>query len=896
MIGKRVVAILLTLATGCVAEAADELGVATAAATAAEADATVAAGRFHSCKLDDDGSVACWGRNNYGQLGVGAIGGETPSPLRVLDIDTAVGVVAGDYHTCALLADGTVRCWGLNSAGQLGDGTTATRSLPVAVSGISTAANLGTGSYHTCATLEDGKVSCWGHNTYGQLGNGTTVKSSVPVAVGGTITIFGKSFFWPLIGAEEVDGGRYSTCARMATGAVQCWGRNQQGQLGVGDTSQRTTPTPVSGIDSAISLSVGMYHACAGTSADNRTWCWGWNAYGQLGDATTTRRTTPVPVKDMPFPGILMPIAATTTLAAGGYHSCFVGAYNRVACAGRNDYGQSGHDPGEPADKYAAATSLYGVDLDAGTLHTCVRTPADDIVCFGSDAFGQLGPNQLCPEVPTLAIGTVAGADVFERFDDHNRIVYASGTHVTATLRTSECARVSAVTFGGVPVGTAADPDGGTRWYEVMSQTVNGDGTKDIAVRLHFANRGNGASFRVAFEVESPSGEVAGDELVLATVRGINETRGRVHLPAAELNNIILGAIFDKFGDSNRFERSGRDVYDFEYENLDLSFDESGIGLFFAAHADLVEGTVDEGGLCDPRISGYAKFKLVVADGGIGVDWVVHPDTDVDTPILCDAVALLGLVSALLDDIVIDGIVERQLEKRIARLGGSCPGGDCSAIASIIHFDGGIEIELAQPLTTVTIDVPYDSDAIDDPDAAADPMLRGIAIPTDEPHAVVAGGLAEACIGGGGSGPCELRTIGAGGLFNWSGETVIPTPWPSCEYPPCPYYEGRHQAWLAQQGLGRYPEQLPMPSFEVGAVVARAFVRTGESYASEPVRYAGTPCDVPETGGDEARLAFGRNEHPRADGNPNGTGDAEVTLVFLGVPALGDDVPDCKTE
>jgi alpha-tubulin suppressor-like RCC1 family protein len=129
------------------------------------------------------GGVDCWGLNTSGQLGNGTTTGNTGAPVAVSGITNATAITARHSHTCALLATGGVDCWGDNGFGKLGNGTTTTSSTPVAVSGITNATAVAAGYYHTCALLATGGAACWGYNYFGQLGNGTTTDSSTPVGV-----------------------------------------------------------------------------------------------------------------------------------------------------------------------------------------------------------------------------------------------------------------------------------------------------------------------------------------------------------------------------------------------------------------------------------------------------------------------------------------------------------------------------------------------------------------------------------------------------------------------------------------------------------------------------------------------------------------------------------------
>ena len=148
---------------------------------------SVSAGVSHTCAVLSGGTVKCWGRGSYGQLGDGSTTSTQSTPVSVSSISTATSVSAGYRHTCAVLSGGTVKCWGYGSYGQLGDGsTTSTQSTPVSVSGISTATSVSAGYWHTCVVLSGGTVKCWGYGSYGQLGDGSTTSSqTTPVGVFG---------------------------------------------------------------------------------------------------------------------------------------------------------------------------------------------------------------------------------------------------------------------------------------------------------------------------------------------------------------------------------------------------------------------------------------------------------------------------------------------------------------------------------------------------------------------------------------------------------------------------------------------------------------------------------------------------------------------------------------
>jgi len=204
-----------------------------------DAQARLAAGSGHTCQVNDDGTVRCWGSNSSGQIGDGTSGTNRRIPVPVSGLTNAVAIAAGGSHTCALLASGTVSCWGLNGDGRLGDGTQTDRPTPVPVSGLFNAVAIATGGRHSCALLASGTARCWGSNNRGQLGDGgggldIRRLTSVPVILENAVGI-----------AALAD----HTCALLGNGSGVCWGDNSQGQLGDGTHGldiRRLTPVPVS--------------------------------------------------------------------------------------------------------------------------------------------------------------------------------------------------------------------------------------------------------------------------------------------------------------------------------------------------------------------------------------------------------------------------------------------------------------------------------------------------------------------------------------------------------------------------------------------------------------------------------------------------------------------------
>jgi alpha-tubulin suppressor-like RCC1 family protein len=249
----------------------------------------VSGGDFYTCALLSGGGIDCWGENGFGELGDGTFT-ERTTPVAVHGITNATEVTAGALSTCALLSGGSIDCWGYNGFGELGTGSTVPEysPTPVAVKGITNAVAVSAvGDFYTCALLSGGTIKCWGDNEDGELGNGTTVNSSTPVQVTG------------ITSAAGVVAGAFHTCAWLVAATAYCWGENYFGELGNGTTVNSSTPVQVSGITSAAGVTAGTSHTCArliGGSID----CWGENLDGQLGNGTTTNSSTPVAVSGLP--------------------------------------------------------------------------------------------------------------------------------------------------------------------------------------------------------------------------------------------------------------------------------------------------------------------------------------------------------------------------------------------------------------------------------------------------------------------------------------------------------------------------------------------------------------------------------------------------------------------
>ncbi len=360
--------------TGGAAGVSGAAGSAGMAGSAGSGVSALSAGFLHTCAIWSN-TIRCWGDNSTGALGDGSTNQrDTPTPVVGLSVGIQA-VSAGGFHTCVLTSGGGLKCWGENTEGQLGDGTTSDSDSPVDVVGSSSGfTTLGAGSKHTCAVTTGGGVRCWGGNDNGSLGDGTTTSHHAPAdVVGLNATVV------------AVSAGSYHTCAVTVGGGLKCWGNNVWGQLGDGTKTQRTEPADVVGLSTGVqAVSARGFHTCAVTT-NHALKCWGDNGTGQLGDGTTTASSTPVDVT-----GLTSSVAA---VGAGTDHTCAFRMAGSLQCWGLNDDGELGDgsnsDQHLPVDVVGLGSGVSAVT--AGAHHTCALTSTGGLKCWGNNTCGQLG-------------------------------------------------------------------------------------------------------------------------------------------------------------------------------------------------------------------------------------------------------------------------------------------------------------------------------------------------------------------------------------------------------------------------------------------------------------------------------------------------------------------------
>jgi alpha-tubulin suppressor-like RCC1 family protein len=359
---------------------------------------SVAAGFFHSAALLADGTVRAWGGNTEGQLGNGTIT-TTNVPVQVSGLEGASALACGWTHTLAVVAQSTGLAWGSNGNGKLGNnGEGGTyewniHSTPVKVNSLSGLADVAAGEHYSLGLLADGTVWAWGYNEWGQLGDGTTTERHTPVQV-----MLDPGLGTPLTDVTAISAGYAHSMALRSDGTVWMWGWNGVGQLGDG-TEEWVRHSPVqvmldpgSGtpLTDVTAIAAGMSHSMA-RGADGTVWAWGANYHGRLGDGTTTQRNTPVQVKQGSEP-----LSGVTSIAAGGAHSMALAADGSVWVWGSNSDGQLGD--GTTTQRTTAVKTMHDAEplsgvsaIAAGLSHSMALSADGTVWAWGSNGNGQLG-------------------------------------------------------------------------------------------------------------------------------------------------------------------------------------------------------------------------------------------------------------------------------------------------------------------------------------------------------------------------------------------------------------------------------------------------------------------------------------------------------------------------
>lgn len=355
----------------------------------------ISGGQAHTCAVNGVGGALCWGLNANGQLGRGSRV-DSLVPVAVSGLSSGVTAIsAGANHTCAV-AGGAAKCWGANDRGQLGNGTTTESTAPVTVSGLGSGViAIAAGNGYSCAITTAGAAKCWGANDRGQLGNGTTDASRVPVDVIGLTSG---------VSQISVGSGMFShTCAVTSAGAALCWGANGDAELGDGSDYDSFEPIGVYALNSGVaSIDVGNSHTCAVTTAGAAK-CWGYNAYGQIGDGTDFQAWVPTAVTGLS--------SGVRRISAGMDRTCAVTTAGATRCWGYNGDGELGNGTTTNSKVPVAVSGLTSgtATVADGDYQGCATTYTGVARCWGSNGFGQIGNNTTNSSLTPVGVSGLTG-------------------------------------------------------------------------------------------------------------------------------------------------------------------------------------------------------------------------------------------------------------------------------------------------------------------------------------------------------------------------------------------------------------------------------------------------------------------------------------------------------
>ncbi|MBU1241834.1 hypothetical protein KKD52_08940 [Myxococcota bacterium] len=330
-----------------------------------------AGGSFASfCAIDVSSKAWCWGHGALGTLGNGTSAASTIPSLTSGNYNFIQIPSGGDGHFCGLISGGTIRCWGRNDSGQIGDNSTINRNVPTLASSAYAFTQVASGYYHNCALTTSNNILCWGGNGDGQLGTANNTDYRVPTSINGFYTY------------SAVAAGGTHTCALDTAGKAWCWGYNGFGQLGNNSTTSATSRVAVNGTLVFSKIYAGGGVSC-GITTGGATYCWGQGTYGQLGRGSTTNSSIPVLVSGS---------HAFERLALYGAHVCGITTAGALYCWGYNNVGQVGvGNLLNQTTPQRITSSLTYTNVGVGAYATCAVESAGGLWCWGENSNSQLG-------------------------------------------------------------------------------------------------------------------------------------------------------------------------------------------------------------------------------------------------------------------------------------------------------------------------------------------------------------------------------------------------------------------------------------------------------------------------------------------------------------------------
>jgi alpha-tubulin suppressor-like RCC1 family protein len=352
---------------------------------------SVTIGEAHSCALSEYGAAYCWGDGTSGQLGTGMME-SSRFPVLASGIATFVVLDAGGRHTCGLTADGRAYCWGANDSGQLGIGNRERALEPMLVKTTERLVSLSAGWDHTCAINAEGRAFCWGQGTHGESGGNNLDPAITSPAPAMTDVRF-----------SEISAGGRHTCGIAVSGSAYCWGANEVAQLGIGEDSEpHSVPKRVDANIVFSGISAGWNHTC-GVTPQRLAYCWGENAFGEIGNDSWAGLGIPahlVPDEVNGYGEIQF-----VQISAGKHYTCGLGERGHAYCWGNNAYGQLGIGsllhrfnpqwvrPGPGREAILRADVFVKIDA-GGDNHVCGSSSDGALFCWGDGGAGQIGSGE----------------------------------------------------------------------------------------------------------------------------------------------------------------------------------------------------------------------------------------------------------------------------------------------------------------------------------------------------------------------------------------------------------------------------------------------------------------------------------------------------------------------